>query len=637
LPKAALSHLTQGFANTASDVGYGNYFKALGNKVFNGDEQGFIHDSGIKNIAKEERSTLDKVTAPGLKQLRSFHQQVAVLAGKYNADALAAKGDEAGLQKIGVTGDFTRNADGNIDLTRTQQLQAGKAESDKSIFSDSSLETNKFLNSTPGKAFGQFRTAFVAKQGGFITGLMRQARQGDVAPLLRYLAVGVPVTGAVTTALKAAYSDGTSAPATIKGNSLATNALNAAQNSGIESLGFGAPESAINLARYNFNPNATERNVAGTISPLAGIGVEAGQNIDTAIRTGNDKPLIKQGAGYIPLPVVGKMIDNKYAPAAPGQAAINNFYNATGAKYSTQQAAQIGSMTPSQQKDYTQAGVALKGVGITNPADVHTFAGLSPSNQASYIKAATSLNTAGKAISNTSIQSQLVKEGNISLAASMNKDIPSQLPPEAKTTLETYSTLGTGGQKDVWLQNNGNADNYYKAVIAQKQAQGALTTDDTDTGATWSGSGNSLYVKALVAETDQKNNVSQETQELYKNTDLTKYKDMTGAEKTALTTYAQQLNAAGVMDKYDLYEGGDSSSSDDSGYSDSSSGSSASDLDRADGMPDGTQTLLKPKDNSNLKAADTAKYVAPKLLDDKPSSHNGNPFIRSISVSKGLK
>jgi hypothetical protein len=314
-----------------------------------------------------------------------------------------------------------------------------------------------------------------------------------------------------------------------------------------------------------------------------------------------------------------------------------NAVNQLGGNYSTKSAAIMGTQTQNQQKAYVAATSELKKVGVTDAADVQSFSKLSGKDQISYIKAATSLNTAGTAISNTSIQSQLVKEGNISLAASMNKDIPSQLPPEAKTTLETYSTLGTGGQKDVWLQNNGNADNYYKAVIAQKQAQGALTTDDTDTGATWSGSGNSLYVKALVAETDQKNNVSQETQELYKNTDLTKYKDMTGAEKTALTTYAQQLNAAGVMDKYDLYEGGDSSSSDDSGYSDSSSGSSASDLDRAAGMPDGTQTLLKPKDNSNLKAADTAKYVAPKLLDDKPSSHNGNPFIRSISVSKGLK
>jgi hypothetical protein len=317
-----------------------------------------------------------------------------------------------------------------------------------------------------------------------------------------------------------------------------------------------------------------------------------------------------------------------------------NAVNQLGGNYSTKSAAIMGTQTQNQQKAYVAATSELKKVGVTDADDVQSFSKLSGKDQISYIKAATSLNTAGTAISNTSIQSQLVKEGNISLAASMNKDIPSQLPPEAKTTLETYSTLGTGGQKDVWLQNNGNADNYYKAVIAQKQAQGALTTDDTDTGATWSGSGNSLYVKALVAETDQKNNVSQETQELYKNTDLTKYKDMTGAEKTALTTYAQQLNAAGVMDKYDLYEGGDSSSSDDSGYSDysdSSSGSSASDLDRAAGMPDGTQTLLKPKDNSNLKAADTAKYVAPKLLDDKPSSHNGNPFIRSISVSKGLK
>ena len=97
-----------------------------------------------------------------------------------------AKGDEAGLRKIGVTGDLYKGSDGKISLTRDQQLQAGKVESDKSIFSDSSLETSKALKGNIGKAIGQFRTAYVAKQGGRIIDLVKQARNGDVAPFNLY-------------------------------------------------------------------------------------------------------------------------------------------------------------------------------------------------------------------------------------------------------------------------------------------------------------------------------------------------------------------------------------------------------------------------------------------------------------------
>jgi hypothetical protein len=311
-----------------------------------------------------------------------------------------------------------------------------------------------------------------------------------------------------------------------------------------------------------------------------------------------------------------------------------------GSNYSSKSAAILGTQTQSQQQKYLQATTTLKKYGITDATDVENFSKLNSKDQGSYVDAVDQLNKAGTAVSTSTVQSQLVKNGNVALAAGINKDIPNQLPQDQKNALETYSTLGSDGQKSVWLQDNNNAASYYPALIAQKQASGALTTDDTDMSTAWSGSGGTLYVDAAVAKTNQQNNVPQSLVELYKNTTKTEFEgtsttgvNVTSAQQAELAQYAQQLAANGVDDKFGIADGTGGSSS--SGYS--SSGTSSSDLDRAAGLPDGTQTLVKPKDNSNLKVADTVKYAPPQILADKPSTKDGNPFIRSISFSKGLK
>lgn len=308
--------------------------------------------------------------------------------------------------------------------------------------------------------------------------------------------------------------------------------------------------------------------------------------------------------------------------------AVNDYLGKTGTQYSSKTAATIASQTQDQQKAYTAATVALKKVGITSASDIHNFAQLSPSDQTDYIKAANSLNQAGTAISGTEMEKQLVKNGNIPLAASLNPNIPKSLSQQDKNTLETYSTLGADGQKNVWLQNNDNAYNYYTALVNQKQAQGALTTDDTDVGAAWSGSGNSLYVKALVAQTDKQNNVPQSLVELYKNTTKTEYEKMSGSQKDQLTAYAQQLNNNGVLDKFGLA----------TGTSGGSSGKGASALDLAAGIPYGTVSgaFVKPTSNAGLQSVKAATYVQPKLLKFTPDE-KANPFVRSISAVKGVK
>ncbi len=309
-----------------------------------------------------------------------------------------------------------------------------------------------------------------------------------------------------------------------------------------------------------------------------------------------------------------------------------NAVNKLGNNYSTKSAAIMGTQDQSQQQKFVNATNTLKKYGITDTADVQNFSKLSTKDQGSYVDAVDALNKAGTSISSGAVQGQLVKNGNTELAASLNKDIPSSLPSDEKNTLETYSTLGSDGQKSVWLQDNNNADSYYKSVIDQKQAQGALTTDDTDVSADWSGSGNSLYVKALVAQTNKQNNVPQSTVELYKNTSKTEYEDMTGTQKTELTNYAQQLNTNGVTDKFGLATG----SSSGSGYS--SGGSSPYDADVAAGIPDGTisESFVKPTTDTGLKSVNARAFTAPKLAKYTPDEKS-NPFVRSISVKAGVK
>lgn len=306
--------------------------------------------------------------------------------------------------------------------------------------------------------------------------------------------------------------------------------------------------------------------------------------------------------------------------------------NGLGGNYSTKSAAIMGTQTQQQQKSYVDSVNTLKKYGITDQADVENFAKLNTKDQGSYVDAVDALNKAGTAVSASSVETQLVKNGRTDLAASLNKNIPNSLSPQDKEALETYTTLGSDGQKNVWLQNNDNAANYYQATINQKNSQGALTTDDTDTGTAWSGSGNSLYTKYLVAETDKQNNVPQSTVELYKNTTKTEYDNMSGSQKDALTAYAQQLNKNGVIDKYGLATGTSGSGS--SG----SSSSSAYSIDKAAGIPYGTisESFVKPTSDPGLKASSPLAFKAPTLLKYAPDE-KANPYTRSISVKAGVK
>jgi len=310
-----------------------------------------------------------------------------------------------------------------------------------------------------------------------------------------------------------------------------------------------------------------------------------------------------------------------------------NVANKLGNNYTTKSAAILGTQTQPQQQKYLQATSTLKKYGITDQTDIQNFSKLSAKDQGSYVSAVDTLNKGGTAVSSASVQGQLVKQGDTELAASLNKDIPTSLSQQDKNSLETYSTLGTDGQKSVWLQDNDNAANYYEANINQKQAQGALTTDDTDMSSAWSGAGGTLYVNAAVAQTNKQNNVPQSLVELYKNTTKTEYNDgdISASDSAALAKYAAQLNANGVLDKFGIGDGS-------SGGSSGSSSTSAAAADRAAGLPYGTisESFVKPTPDTGLKPVNARAFKAPTLLKYTPDT-KANPYVRAISVTKGVK
>lgn len=318
--------------------------------------------------------------------------------------------------------------------------------------------------------------------------------------------------------------------------------------------------------------------------------------------------------------------------------AVNDFVSATGGKdYTYKNAATIASQTPEQRQAFTTNTKALETAGVSSqnaPTYAKDMMRMSKDDQQAYLQAIHSINTStdGTTLSSASIEKELVKNGKTELAASLNKNIPDSLPTADKIALETHDTFATDGQKKVWLQDNNNASAYYDALIRQKQAQGGLTTDDTDVGAAWSGSGGSLYVNDLVAQTNKQNNVPQSLVELYKNTSKTEYNKMSGAEKDQLTTYANQLNANGVIDKFGLATGTSG------GSGGSSGGKTPSQMDVAAGIPFGALSgqFVKPTTDPGLKSTSPLAFKGPKLVKYTPDA-KANPFVRSISVSSGVK
>ena len=152
----------------------------------------------------------------------------------------------------------------------------------------------------------------------------------------------------------------------------------------------------------------------------------------------------------------------------------------------------------------------------------------------------------GDSVTDSNVAKEFVKDGNPLLASKYDSSINQSIDDADKIALAKYNVLDSDHQQ-VYVQDQQKALDTYTAQLNNKQANGTLSDDDKKTYKVWSGSGNSLLVKALVAKTNVENNVSRETLNIYEQLGSKKdYNNLSAEQRAAIDTYVSQLSANGV-------------------------------------------------------------------------------------------
>lgn len=289
-------------------AGSGMAKKKFGNNVTKDiefvDSIGVTADSVLKELREQYGFTgkLGKIASPFFGTVEKFNRTAAAIAGKQWADKLAAKaakGDSHALDvlqnKLGIEGEI------GSTLTKGQQAKAGRKLTELTQFKTSAQDLPAWTNSPEGKLVSQFRT-FAYKQTGFMYNeVIKEAGRGNLLPLTRFLAVGIPVgysLGKVRDKIKGRDEED---------KELASEILDAFGNVGGFGLGgdakfLGETASSASFPQY----------LAGTVAgPTAGYGVKTAQNIGY-LGQGSETPLERQLLQLIP--VAGPAISNKALP-----------------------------------------------------------------------------------------------------------------------------------------------------------------------------------------------------------------------------------------------------------------------------------------------------------------------------------
>ena len=267
---------------------------------------------GLGKIGSALDKAAGKVTAPGFNSVERFNRSVAAEAGKswaQSAAKKAANGDakaEAALRAMGVKGDI------GSKLTEEQLIDAGRGAVKTTQFKTDALDLAPWMSSPEGKMVSQFRT-FVYKQTGFLyKEVLKEAQKGNVKPLMRFLAVGIPIGYATGQARDALSGRNNSGIAGVKKeqDSITEELMSALGNVGA----FGVASDAMNLVKNRKSQRLPEY-VAGTLGgPTAGYGVQTISNVSQAFN-GSPKPLQRQGLKTVP--VAGSYLASHNVPYAP--------------------------------------------------------------------------------------------------------------------------------------------------------------------------------------------------------------------------------------------------------------------------------------------------------------------------------
>lgn len=298
LQKSFIVHIPQGLVNIGGKYGLTRYVKGLGDQIFSPEARDYAHEAGVD--AEDLHDAIGtKISNPFMRLLqgvRKINRTTAFIVGRNLAETLADRGDEAGLRELGISGDLAKDTDGRIILTDLQRIQASHFIADKTIFTTDPIQSSALVQGNLGKFIAQYRGQYVFKQAGFINNLLKDSVHGNVLPLIRY-AFLASLGGVGVTVLKQLFEGKN--PVTQAKKNLKSDAEQVLSNSGLLTVGAGGGEDIANSIEYHRTGNENWQNAASALSPSLGNVVEAGQNIDQALR-GNPNPGLKQLSGFIP-------------------------------------------------------------------------------------------------------------------------------------------------------------------------------------------------------------------------------------------------------------------------------------------------------------------------------------------------
>lgn len=154
------------------------------------------------------RTAAGRIAAPFFQEIEKFNRISTAIAGADWAKTLAKKGDEASLrilkEKLNVTGPIAKK------LTDQQLGEAARSIVNLTQFRVDPMDLPGWVASPGGKLVAQFRT-FSYKQSGFLWNeVIKEAANGNVKPMARFLAVGIPMgimTGKVRDVVKGRPSE----------------------------------------------------------------------------------------------------------------------------------------------------------------------------------------------------------------------------------------------------------------------------------------------------------------------------------------------------------------------------------------------------------------------------------------------
>lgn len=315
LSTAGVSNATQPI-NIATVSGIGRTLKGVAKEIASpaarkaARETGVMVDSALSNLSSQGLGVGGKITrnvaSPFFRQVEKHNRQLSAIVGVDWGNSLAkkaAKGDVKSAEilrsKLGVTGEIGQK------LTHNQEIQAARGLTEISQFKVDPQDLPGWVDSPLGKLAAQFRT-FGYKQTSFMYNqVVKEAAKGNVAPLVRFVALAVPA-GAAAQYVKSKIKG---VKYTEEGESKASQGAKAIAAVG----GFGLPGSeGQNIYKSNQYGN-TPGAVVGTVGgPTASLITETADNIRTGQQGKGWQKLTKQGIRSIP--AVGPSIANRVLP-----------------------------------------------------------------------------------------------------------------------------------------------------------------------------------------------------------------------------------------------------------------------------------------------------------------------------------